>query len=729
MNNIKVLILFCALFFLASKNSWAQGPDCPSANLVQVTLPYVGPAETTCLMGNNYNDNNMTETCTSPANPGAFMYTRGADKLYAFTPTISGSVLITLSTNSAGDSSGLFVFDGCPDIGSCVGSNIGSSTIKNFGLLVSPGRTYYVMVDRKLGPTPLDSCILTYSLSITLPDPYCPSFEAFTGNGVPNLDFEAGDMSNWIGHTGTCCEVNTPNNGIVDNRHTITSVNNGNDPFAMGAIPQVAPGGGRFSARLGNSNNGAQAEKLTHSFIVTKKTNVLLYKYAIVLEDAGHNASQQPRFEVNVFDQANQLVDCGQYKVVVNASTPCFKVSPIQSNVYYREWTTVGVDLSNYLGEKITVEYATGDCGAGAHFGYAYLDASATTLDIQTKGNICDPNGTVQLIAPAGFARYKWSGPGVTDKDTFQILTVSPVLGSNYSVDLTSVSDKSCLSTLSKKLEAAEVVANFSTNEVCEGSPTNFIDESTTDNLKANIAELYWDFGDGNTSNELVPSHIYDKAGIYTAKLIVINTLGCMDSVQKTVRVMPPLETPTPYCSKQTETGLEFSWSPINGAIGYLVSSDNGLIWQQASSGFSNQSTSHFIDGLQQGDTVSLVVRAMSLQACNSLPDSVICNLSISDCSFYFSIPNAFSPNGDGINDLFYGHGNCISSYSLRIFNRWGEKVYSTEDPDPSKGWNGDWGNSSGSRKAPLGLYVFVAKVKDFQGNEFKYVGAVSLTE
>ncbi|MFM7668770.1 MAG: hypothetical protein ACKO7D_11355, partial [Bacteroidota bacterium] len=80
----------------------------------------------------------------------------------------------------------------------------------------------------------------------------------FAQTGCTNSDFESGTFQNWSGQTGTCCGVNTPNNGIVNGQHTIMS-GAAIDPYSCGNIPVVAPGS-TFSARLGNdaSNYGAE---------------------------------------------------------------------------------------------------------------------------------------------------------------------------------------------------------------------------------------------------------------------------------------------------------------------------------------------------------------------------------------------------------------------------------------------------------------------------------------
>ncbi|TAL57928.1 MAG: gliding motility-associated C-terminal domain-containing protein, partial [Bacteroidetes bacterium] len=65
-----------------------------------------------------------------------------------------------------------------------------------------------------------------------------------------------------------------------------------------------------------------------------------------------------------------------------------------------------------------------------------------------------------------------------------------------------------------------------------------------------------------------------------------------------------------------------------------------------------------------------------------------------------FYIPNAFSPNGDGENDIFYVRGNCIKELTFIIYNRWGEKVFETTDPKIC--WDGIY------KGKPLNTAVFV---------------------
>ena len=70
-------------------------------------------------------------------------------------------------------------------------------------------------------------------------------------------------------------------------------------------------------------------------------------------------------------------------------------------------------------------------------------------------------------------------------------------------------------------------------------------------------------------------------------------------------------------------------------------------------------------------------------------------------------VPNAFSPDGDGINDLFYVKGNGLEHVTLEIYNRWGGMVF--EAPHLSDRWDGTYRNQN----CPMGTYVYQLKLDD----------------
>jgi gliding motility-associated-like protein len=86
-------------------------------------------------------------------------------------------------------------------------------------------------------------------------------------------------------------------------------------------------------------------------------------------------------------------------------------------------------------------------------------------------------------------------------------------------------------------------------------------------------------------------------------------------------------------------------------------------------------------------------------------------------------IPNAFTPNGDGLNDTFGAIGEGISEYRIMIFNRWGNMIF--ESNDIGKQWDGTFKGE----KAELGVYVYKITAKGPKSYIVKKEGSVTLVQ
>ena len=84
-------------------------------------------------------------------------------------------------------------------------------------------------------------------------------------------------------------------------------------------------------------------------------------------------------------------------------------------------------------------------------------------------------------------------------------------------------------------------------------------------------------------------------------------------------------------------------------------------------------------------------------------------------------VPNIFSPNGDGENDVFRVMGPDFHSFSMMIFNRWGELIYETNDN--TTGWDGSWRN----KNAGTGVYTYVIEGRAVTGEDVNFGGNVTL--
>ncbi len=84
-------------------------------------------------------------------------------------------------------------------------------------------------------------------------------------------------------------------------------------------------------------------------------------------------------------------------------------------------------------------------------------------------------------------------------------------------------------------------------------------------------------------------------------------------------------------------------------------------------------------------------------------------------------VPNAFSPDNNGRNDMLYVYGNSISKLDFTIWNKWGEKIFATQNK------NTGWGGIYKGKVQPMGVYIYVVKVVLTNGKEIMKTGAITL--
>lgn len=374
--------------------------------------------------------------------------------------------------------------------------------------------------------------------------------QVYSQSSCPNSDFESGTLTGWQGQTGSCCPISTAPSGIIDGRHTLMT-GTATDPNTCDVVHVVAPGG-LYSARVGNEQTGGQAETLSYRITVTPSSSLFIYKYAVVLQDPGHESWEQPRFQVRVLDAAGQLIDpvCGEYTVVAQDGLTGFQTCSTSNNgdIRYRDWTTVGLNLSSWMGQTITIEFETGDCSLGGHFGYAYVDAYCSPLQI--GATFCSGSFAAQLTAPIGFS-YLWN----TGETTQTILVTNPSIGLNYSCLLTSVTG--CTVTISTVLQLEDPTADFIITNTCFNDA---VFEDTTVLVNHSLLDSYlWDFGDGTTSTDQNPTHSFPATGTYTVKFTAFNPYGCTTTATRSITVY---EAPTAqitygqsnFCTSDTAT-------------------------------------------------------------------------------------------------------------------------------------------------------------------------------
>ena len=277
----------------------------------------------------------------------------------------------------------------------------------------------------------------------------CPDFTDLTSS---NVTCQYGNFGNPLQYTG-----------IAVGRHTVIT-QQGSDPNTGHQLPFLPPGENAV-VRLGNERIGAQAEAVTYQFTVDPDYAILLLKFAVVFEDPGHPFPDQPRFVVRVLNGAGQLVDsCAEYDVTAAGDIPGFYTSG--RRVRWRPWTNVGIDLSDYAGQQVRVQFVTYDCAWYGHFGYAYYTASCISNKLALSG--CNGD-QVTLVAPSGFESYQWDNGSTSTTATY---TINGTTTANCLI----TSATGCVFTLSGTLSAEPGIPAVSTtlyDTICEGDSYN----------------------------------------------------------------------------------------------------------------------------------------------------------------------------------------------------------------------------------------------------------------
>ena len=255
---------------------------------------------------------------------------------------------------------------------------------------------------------------------------------------------------------------------------------------------------------------------------------------------------------------------------------------------------------------------------------------------------------------------------------------------------------------------------------VCPGTDASLLVQNVT---TANISWRWYSQATGGTpvytGNPYMVTNVQAPSTWYVEGITVPG--GCVSPAPRrsvTISLYAALPAPVVTLQSVTFVAATFTWAAVPGATGYQVSTNGGLSFQSPSSGATG--TLHTVSGLAGNTTVTLVVRALGVAACQTSQWSApVSGTTLSSKEIF--VPNTFTPNGDGRNDVLNVYGNYIANIEFRIFNQWGELIYFTTDI--SKGWDG----THKGKAQPIGVYAYTLKVV-LQDNTIKTkTGSINL--
>lgn len=226
----------------------------------------------------------------------------------------------------------------------------------------------------------------------------------------------------------------------------------------------------------------------------------------------------------------------------------------------------------------------------------------------------------------------------------------------------------------------------------------------------------FWNFGNGNTLGGNNVSTSYEGVGMYPVSLYITNQYGCRwdTTIQNYIEVYP-----TPVADFEPFPSVATIDNPIINFTNLSLNADN-YQWYFGDP-YSNNNTSteqhpyHIYD--YAGDYEVYLVAA-NQYGCKDITKKKV----RIDPIYRLFIPNVFTPNGDGLNDVFNVKGIGVSEegFLMQIFDRWGELIYQTNDL--YKGWDG----SKKGAKPKQDVYVYKIYTQDVKGNKYEYTGHVT---
>lgn len=472
-----------------------------------------------------------------------------------------------------------------------------------------------------------------------------------------------------------------------------------NDPYS--GLPRVCPGSGNnYSLKLGNDSTGSQSERIRVQFAVTNSNSTLIYRYAAVMNDGAHDSLTQPRLDFKVFDAGlignlnptAVLIPCASFIRSTPQLSGALPIGwfPGSGNTACSNWIPVAVNLNSYVGHIIQIEFATGDCEFGGHFGYAYVDVPSGCRPFTILTGYCSGQDTATMSAPTGFGSYKWYNKAASPPQYLGVgnnikISVPNLIGTGpypISCVVTPATGTGCNDTLVDTLRVLpDPQAGFTYNQnVCAGSPVQFIDTSKTNVAGSYIVHWEWDYnGDGITDDTVQnPIHTFPATGSYSIRLIVKSDLSCVsDTAWSTiVSVSLPFVAPNPgndvsicqganvQLNGSTYAGFSYLWYTLDGNTAPLNGLSNDTISNPIATPIKTTVYYYQITNIANGcvftDSVKITVNGVSPSVYIKAVNDTICPnantvLSIDNNSFSCNLTSRYCA---GTTDHSIGSGS-----------------------------------------------------------------------
>jgi gliding motility-associated-like protein len=346
-------------------------------------------------------------------------------------------------------------------------------------------------------------------------------------------------------------------------------------------------------------------------------------------------------------------------------------------------------------------------------------DTATININInpQPNASVTPANDTVCLggntvLTAAGGVTYLWSPAVGLSATNTAIVTATPAAPTTYQIIVTD--NNNCTDTAFANLNLyPQPTAQFVGDVLAGCTPlcVNFTDQSNV--AGSTITSWSWNVeGQAPSANQNV-NYCFGTVGLFDAALTVTTADGCTNTT-----------TLTDYINTNSTINAGFNFTPVN--LIYFVGQD--ITMNNTSTGATNY---QWIFGATDSsiltnpvytpaDTGTVCITLVASDAGGCLDSATTCIYVQSEFSLFY--PNTFTPNLDEINPVFHIYGQGIKTLDVKIYDRWGEEIFTISSL--AQGWNG---NRLNGVVCPQGVYVCKIFATDFGNNEYSYINHLNL--
>ncbi len=367
-----------------------------------------------------------------------------------------------------------------------------------------------------------------------------------------------------------------------------------------------------------------------------------------------------------------------------------------------------------FSGQLILNPSATATCRDTAQLQFDIFPALEASASVQFDSCIYEPIAfQSQVVAPGGGLQVNWDfGDGsFSDQSAPEHLYAQ---AGAYLVAFTAADQNGCTDTILLDIDFFPVPQAI-TLEVENGCVPLTISLPTAPNWLTDDYVIQWDFGNGEVLNTWPDQYTYLQSGIFDVQFSISGPTGC--ALQQDLPAV---------ANVQVSPMADFSFSPnppdfLDPTVNFSDRSTGALGWRWDFGGLGSSFQQNPTFTFPDTGAYAVFLEVVSENGCLDTATTIV---SILAQNTYF-LPNAFTPNGDLLNDVFVGKGilSGIKSFDLSIWNRWGEPIFSSSDP--LTGWNGRRNNNGNLQ--PQGVYVYIVQFLDINGTMVRKKGEVML--